>query len=79
MYHFTSYYLTKILWDEGKKRKEIGKTYRPKQSASYIGHRLPRFLNIGIGQRKTHIGRPLVHNDNITMIDLERVYLSRLY
>ncbi len=35
------------------------KENRPKQSASYIGHRLPWFLNIGIGQRKTHFGRPL--------------------
>ncbi len=62
MYHFTSYYLTYILWDEGgkKERENIGQTYRPKKSASYIGNRLPWFLNIGIGQRKTCIGRPLV-------------------
>lgn len=33
---------------------------KEKQSASNIGHRLPWFRNIGIGQRKTHIGRPLV-------------------
>ncbi len=30
----------------------------PNISASYISHRLPWFLNIG--QRKTHIGRPLI-------------------
>ncbi len=33
-------------------RKKIYQTYWPKKSASYIGHRLPWFLNIGIGQRK---------------------------
>ncbi len=63
MYHFTSYYLTKILWDEGKhkkERKKIGQTYQPKKSTSYIGHWLPWFLNIGIGQKKKHIGQPLL-------------------
>ncbi len=47
-------------WRKKKKEKKCAKHIGPKNSASYIGHQLPWFLNIGIGQRKTHIGRPLI-------------------
>ncbi len=41
---------------EQKERKEIGHKNQ---------HRPPWFLNIGIGQRKTHIGRPLISGSNL--------------
>ncbi len=49
--------LYSLLWDKIEIKK---KTYRPKKSVSYIGHRLPCFLNADIGQRKILIGRPLL-------------------
>ncbi len=58
------------LFYEIKWKKKIGQTYRPKKSAFNIGHRLPWFLNIGIGQRKTLIGRHLLQTLKFVVLPL---------
>ncbi len=72
MYHFTFLLLDLdfMRWKKIKMAKHIG----PEKLASYIGHRLHWFLNIRIGQRKTHIGRPLITSlSHSSALLLERI------